>query len=96
MKRRRISASTQPGHQEVLHGPSTSAPAKPLKRDFFIDHLVVTNRVRISLKRWILSVLGNRRTAIEHDHDRIGWTTPNPDHIKYRPLGVEGGVARSL
>jgi hypothetical protein len=76
--------------------PGTYPPANPLKRDFFIDHFVVTNRVRIALKRWFQSALGNRRRAIEHDHDRIGWTTPNPDPARYRPLGVEGGIARSL
>jgi hypothetical protein len=76
--------------------PGTHPPASPLKHDFFIDHFVVTNRVRISLKRWVQTMLGNRRRAIEHDHDRIGWTTPNPDPARYRPLGVEGGIARSL
>jgi hypothetical protein len=76
--------------------PGTYPPAGPPKRDFFIDHFVVTNRVRITLKRWIQSASGNRRRAIEHDHDRIGWTTPNPDPARYRPLGVEGGIARSL
>ena len=76
--------------------PGTYPPATPLKRDFFIDHFAVTNRVRIVIKRWFQSALGNRRSAIEHDHDRIGWTTPNPDPARYRPLGVEGGIARSL
>jgi hypothetical protein len=76
--------------------PGTYPPVPPLKRDFFIDHFAVTNRVRVVAKRWIQSALGNRRSAIEHDHDRIGWTTPNPDPARYRPLGVEGGIARSL
>jgi hypothetical protein len=76
--------------------PGTYPPANPLKRDFFIDHFAVTNRVRIASKRWILSALGNRRRAIEHDHDRIGWTTPNPDPARYRPLGIDGAIARSL
>jgi hypothetical protein len=83
-------------HKYCVFPPGTYPPASPLKRDFFIDHFVVTNRVRITLKRWVQSALGNRRRAIEHDHDRIGWTTPNPDPARYRPLGVEGGIARSL
>src|SRR5215472_18961950 len=33
--------------------PGTYPPANPLKRDFFIDHFAVTNRVRITVKRWI-------------------------------------------
>jgi hypothetical protein len=76
--------------------PGTYPPASPLKRDFFIDHFAVTNRVRITLKRWVQQASGNRRRAIEHDHDRIGWTTPNPDPARYRPLGIDGGIARSL
>ncbi len=76
--------------------PGTYPPATRLRRDFFIDHFAVTNRVRITLKRWVQQALGNRRRAIEHDHDRIGWTTANPDPVRYRPLGVEGGIARSL
>jgi hypothetical protein len=73
-----------------------AAPEPAIKRDFFIDHFVVTNRVRVTVKRWIQSVLGNKRRAIENDHNRIGWTTNNPDPARYRPLGVEGGIARSL
>jgi hypothetical protein len=72
--------------------PPSSAP----KRDFFIDHFVITNRVRILLKRWVQSRLGNRRRAIDSDHNRIGWTTENPDPARYKPLGVDGGIARSL
>jgi hypothetical protein len=76
--------------------PGTIPPPAINKRDFFIDHFVVTNRVRITLKRWIQSRLGNRRRSIDNDHNRIGWTTPNPDPAHYRPLGVDGGIARSL
>jgi hypothetical protein len=76
--------------------PGSYPPASPLKPDFFIDHFVVTNRVRITLKRWIQTRLGNRRRAIEHDQERIGWALPNPDLARYRPLGIEGGIERSL
>jgi hypothetical protein len=76
--------------------PGSYQPASPPKTDFFIDHFVVTNRVRITLKRGIQSLLGNRRRAIEHDHDRIGWALPNPYPARYRPLGIEGGIERSL
>jgi hypothetical protein len=76
--------------------PGTIPPSVINKRDFFIDHFVVTNRVRVTLKRWIQTRLGNRRRSIDSDHNRIGWTTPNPDPAKYRPLGVDGGIARSL
>src|SRR5262249_10472564 len=48
------------------------------------------------LKRWIQTQLGNRRHAIDSDHNRIGWTTENPDPAHYTPLDVNGGVARSL
>ena len=73
---------------------AVSQPA--IKRDFFIDHFAVTNRVRIGIKRWIQTRLGNKRQAINDDHNRIGWTTDHPDPAKYRPLGVDGGIARSL
>ena len=76
--------------------PGTYPPASPLKQDFFIDHFVVTNRVRITLKRWIQSLSGNRRRAVERDHERIGWATPNPDLSRYRPLSIEDAIERSL
>ena len=86
-----------PNYQKLCTAPPGAfPPATPLKRDFFIDHFAVTNRVRIWLKRWAQSALGNRRRAIEQDHNRIGWTTPNPDPAQYRPLGIEGGIVRSL
>ncbi len=76
--------------------PGTYPPASPLPTDFFIDHFVVTNRIRIIVKRWVQSMLGNRRRAIERDHERTGWAMPNPDSARLRPLGVEGGIERSL
>jgi hypothetical protein len=76
--------------------PGTVPPSTAVKRDFLIDHFAVTNRLRILIKRWIQLQLGNRRRAIDSDHNRIGWTTENPDPKRYLPLGIEGGVARSL
>jgi hypothetical protein len=73
---------------------AVSQPA--IKRDFFIDHFAVTNRVRIGIKRWIQTRLGNKRQAINDDHNRIGWITDHPDPAKYRPVGVDGGITRSL
>jgi hypothetical protein len=58
---------------------------------------VVTNRARIYIKKSIQSFLGNRRRSINTDHTRIGWTIPELDvGNDYQPLGVEGGIARSL
>jgi hypothetical protein len=85
-----------PKYGKFCTTPSGALPGPAIKRDFFIDHFVVTNRLRVTIKRWILTKLGNKRHAIEGDHNRIGWTAANPDPAKYRPLGVEGGVARSL
>ena len=85
-----------PKYRKFCTTPSGTLPEPAIKRDFFIDHFVVTNRLRVTIKRWILTKLGNKRHAIEGDHNRIGWTAANPDLAKYRPLGVEGGVARSL
>jgi hypothetical protein len=76
---------------------SAQPEAAPLKRNFLIDRFVVTNRVRIYLKRSIQSFLGNRRRSINGDHTRIGWVTPGHDIADdYQPLGVQGGIARSL
>jgi lysophospholipase L1-like esterase len=85
-----------PKYRKFCTTPSGALPEPAIKRNFFIDHFVVTNRLRVTIKRWILTKLGNKRHAIEGDHNRIGWTAANPDLAKYRPLGVEGGVARSL
>ena len=85
-----------PKYHQYCNTPPGAVPEPAIKRDFFIDHFVVTNRVRVVVKRWILTQLGNKRRAIENDHNRIGWTTKNPDPAKYRPLGVDGGIARSL
>jgi hypothetical protein len=69
----------------------------PPKRDFFIDNFVVTNRVRITVKRSIQSFLGNRRRSLNTDHARIGWAIPGLDvGNSDAPLGVDGGIARSL
>lgn len=76
---------------------SMQPDARPKKSDFFIDRFVVTNRVRISVKRWIQSLLGNRKRALSTDRARIGWSIPGFDVMnETRPLGAEGGVRRSL
>jgi hypothetical protein len=78
-------------------GAAQPEAAPPKKPDFFIDRFVVTNRVRIYIKRSIQSFLGNRRRSINTDHARIGWVIPGLDITNdYKPLGVEGGIARSL
>jgi hypothetical protein len=58
---------------------------------------VVTNRLRISIKRSIQSLLGNRKSALANDRNRIGWTIPGYDSADdYKPLGIDGGIQRSL
>lgn len=84
-------------HCTPAEGSMQPAAAAPKKGNFLIDRFVVTNRVRIAVKRSIQSLLGNRRASINTDHARIGWTIPGLDVSRdYRPLGVEGGIARSL
>ncbi len=61
--------------------------------DFLIDRFVITNRLRIGLKRWTQSLSGNRKRALSNDYARIGWTNPKFDAgNNYQPLGVDGGV----
>jgi hypothetical protein len=78
-------------------GSAQPEASPPKKVDFFIDRFAVTNRVRIYIKRSIQSFLGNRRRSINTDHTRIGWVIPGLEVANdYKPLGVEGGIARSL
>jgi hypothetical protein len=84
-------------HCTSAEGSAQPAASPPKKPDFLIDRFVVTNRVRIYVKRSIQSFLGNRRRAINTDHARIGWAIPGLDvGNSCQPLGVEGGIARSL
>jgi hypothetical protein len=69
----------------------------PKKTNFLIDRFVVTARVRIAIKRSIQDFLGNRRKSLNTDYARIGWTKPGlAASNETKPLGVEGGIARSL
>ena len=50
--------------------------------------------MRISAKRWIQSLLGNRKRALSNDRGRIGWTIAGYDGgNEARPLGFEGFAA---
>lgn len=61
--------------------------------DFFAEHFAVTNRLR----KWIKSQFANHASALANDPTRIGWTIPGRDiSDDYKPLGVEGGIQRSL
>lgn len=78
-------------------GSMQPAAAQPKKSNFLIDRFVITNRLRIGFKRWTQSLLGNRKSALSTDYFRIGWTNPRADlGTNYQPLGVEGGIARSV
>ena len=76
---------------------SQQAAATAPSSNFLLDHFVVTNRARIAIKRSIQSFLGNRRRSLDTDRSRIGWVFPGKEIAKeYRPLGIDGGIARSL
>jgi hypothetical protein len=84
----RAYCSLAEGSQQQVDSPKTN---------FLIDRFVVTNRVRIAVKHLIQTYLGNRRRSIDTDRSRIGWVFPGLEITKeYAPLGVEGGIARSL
>jgi hypothetical protein len=84
-------------HCTASEGAAQPAETAPKKSDFLVDRFVVTSRVRITIKRAIQSFLGNRRRAINTDHFRIGWVVPGLDLSNDdKPLGVDGGIARSL
>jgi hypothetical protein len=84
-------------HCSSSEGSAQSVAAPPRKADFLVDHFVVTNRMHLYVKRLIQTFLGNQRKRIDADHGRTGWTVPGLDvGSSYQPLGVEGGIARSL
>ncbi len=84
-------------HCSAGEGSMQKGASPPKKPNFLVDRFVVTSRVRIAVKRWIQSRLGNKRKALSTDHARIGWTVPGLDVSRdNQPLGVEGGIARSL
>lgn len=60
------------------------------------ESFVITNKVRIMLKFWIQVKLGNQRKALESAFSRASWTMDSSNPGKYKPLGLEGGVERSL
>src|SRR5262245_5944208 len=67
------------------------------KSDFLLDRFVVTNRLRIAIKRWSQALRGNRKRALSTDRGRIGWSIPGFDVSgETLPLGAEGGIVRSL
>jgi len=84
-------------HCTPAEGSVQPAVSAPKKTDFLLDHFVVINRLRIYIKKSVQSFLGNRRKSLNTDHVRIGWTLPGVDADKdCQPLGVDGGIARSL
>jgi len=84
-------------HCSSSEGSAQKVAAPPKKPDFLVDHFVVTNRTVLYVKRSIQRLLGNQRRKIDTDYGRTGWTVPGLDvGDSYRPLGVEGGIARSL
>jgi hypothetical protein len=86
-------------HCTPAEGSMQAAAKGPGKRDVFVDRVVVTSRVRGFVQRAINSLNGNQRRAMNGYESRIGWTLsgPRPNLAKDNaPLGVEGGIARSL
>jgi hypothetical protein len=86
-------------HCTAAEGSMQAAATGPARRDFFVDRFVVTNRVRVFVKRAIQSLNGNQRRKMNGYEHSIGWTLsgPNPNLARdNEPLGVEGGIARSL
>src|SRR5665213_3657496 len=84
-------------HCSSSEGSAQRVAPPPKKPDFLVDHFVVTNRTVLYIKRSIQTFLGNQRKKLDTDHSRTAWTVAGLDvGDTYQPLGVEGGVARSL
>ena len=84
-------------HCSSAEGSAQPVTAPLRKTDFLVDHFVVTNRTVLYIKRSIQIFLGNQRKKINTDHSRTAWTVRGLDvGNSYQPLGVDGGIARSL
>ncbi len=85
-------------HCTPAEGSMQTAATGPSSEGFF-DRFVVTNRVRLFIKRAIQSHNGNQRRAMNRYEMSIGWTLPasGPTLTKdNEPLGIDQGIARSL
>lgn len=74
--------------------PDDLKPHRPNKQSFVSTYLSVTD----AIGDWIennTSFIKKQKPA-PYENDRIDWLYPNPRLTDYRPLGVEGGIARSL
>jgi hypothetical protein len=75
--------------------PQDTLPRWARKKSFLETYLTVTNAIGMGLKRLLLSLPSS--SAENYDVARIGWLRPDPNVDRtYAPLGVDGGVARSL
>lgn len=70
------------------------ADAKPpaSKKSFVSSHLKVTD----AIGDWIEKKVDPPKPPLPLDAFRTEWIYPNPSAARYEPLGVEGGVARSV
>jgi len=86
-------------HCTLAEGSMQAVATGPGRRDFFVDRFVMTSRVRVFIQRAINSRNGNKRRVMDGYESSIGWTLsgPRPSLAKdNEPLGVDGGIARSL
>jgi hypothetical protein len=60
-------------------------------------HFIVTDTTRLLIKYRMQMLWGNQVDRARAHNPRAGWTLPGYDlEDEYAPLGVEGGIARSL
>lgn len=60
-------------------------------------HFIVTDATRLLIKYRMQMLWGNQGDRARAHNPRAGWTLPGYDlENEYAPLGVEGGIARSL
>lgn len=86
-------------HCTSAEGSMQAATTGSSRRDFLVDRFVVTNRIRVFIQRAIFIRNGNKRRKMDGYEHSIGWTLPGPSPSLAKdnePLGVDGGIARSL
>jgi hypothetical protein len=64
---------------------------------FFARHFVMTDTIRLIIKFRIQALLGNQKRLKLAPSSETGWLFPDQDFASdYVPLGISGGIARSL
>ncbi len=63
---------------------------------YFARHFVITDTIRVIIKFRLQALLGNQKKLKLAASSETAWLFPDRDESDYAPLGIDGGIARSL